>query len=169
MVNRPKQIGTAAETAVLRKLFPYFPDAKRVVLHGSDDQGDIDSGDGMDFIFEVKGGKQCSQISDMVLAKWMAEADLERDNARKRFGVLVCQRAGVGAPNAHRWWCYVHLGDLAQITGGFYRPGKFAVARLELGDFLELIADHDLTADRATPIVDMTAEDDLLEALIATP
>lgn len=151
MVNRPKQIGTFAETGVLNAILPYFPRAKRIVLHGSDDQGDIDCGDDADFMIEVKGGKQCVRISDRQLALWMDETDRERDELGKRWGFLVTQRTGYGKPNAHRWWAWVHLGDLASFTGGYYPPGRFAVVRMELRDLLDLLADHDLIPDKDKP------------------
>lgn len=152
MVNKPKQIGTFAEVSVLQVLEPYYPEAKRIVQHGNQDEGDIDSGDGMELLFEVKGGKQCKEpIGPKQLAGWMTETDEERDRAGKTYGALVVQRSGYGRPRAAHWWVYVHIGDLARIVGGHYRPGRFAVTRMELGDFLEILADHDLTADKAWP------------------
>ena len=42
MTNRPKAIGTAAETAVVRYLAAHgFPAAERRALHGATDLGDI--------------------------------------------------------------------------------------------------------------------------------
>lgn len=147
MANKPKNIGTAAETAVLRKVIDYFPDAKRVVQHGNQDQGDI--GSCGQFIFEVKGGAQCRQIADKKLAGWMDEAMVEAEHAGVRFGILVTQRAGVGGPNAHRWWAHVLTSDLAELVGGSWFPGKFSTVRLELGDLLDLLGDHGYTP--ATP------------------
>jgi len=143
MVNRPKRIGTAAESAVLKQIKPYFPDADRIVLSGAADRGDI--GRCGAFIFEVKGGKQTAQIGDGKLAKWMEEAEREAKNAGVEYGILVAQRAGFGLPNARRWWVYVRMQDLAVIMNGFYLPGRFATVRLELGDFLDLLADQGFT------------------------
>lgn len=163
MANRPKQIGTFAEVSVLQVLEPYFPSAKRLVLKGKHDEGDLDAGDDTVIMFEVKGGKQCAQVGEKKLAGWMAETDRERDELGKRFGFLVTQRAGYGRPNAGRWWAHVHLGDLAEITGGHYRPGAFAVVRLELRDLLELLADHGYTADKDAPVTAMTEPIHIIE------
>jgi hypothetical protein len=149
MVNKPKQIGTFGETAVLKQVIHYFPDAERLVLHGDKDQGDI--GHCGDFIFEVKAGKQCKQIGDGKLAGWMEEALAESEHRGVRFGVLVTQRAGFGAPNARRWWVHLRLEDLAEICGGYHAPGRFAVTRMELGDFLDLIADQGYTPSVGEP------------------
>lgn len=147
MVNRPKDIGTRAESAVVKQILPYFPTAERLALKGEDDEGDI--GHCGDFIFEVKGGKQTTQIGDGKLAKWMEEAEREAQNRGVHFGVLVTQRAGFGLPNARRWWAFVRIEDLAEICGGFYAPGAFAPVRLELGVFLDLLADQGYTPSQS--------------------
>jgi hypothetical protein len=149
MVNKPKQIGTKAETAVLRQITPYFPEASRNALAGHQDLGDI--GHCGDFIFEVKGGKQTNQVGDALLAEWMDQATKEALHSGVKYGVLVLQRAGVGGPNARRWWVHIGLADLAEIMGGFYLPGRFATARMELGDFLDLIADQGFVPGQEAP------------------
>ena len=55
MTNRPKAIGTAAETAVVRYLAAHgFPNAERRALHGATDLGDITGTPSL--CWEVKGG-----------------------------------------------------------------------------------------------------------------
>lgn len=147
MPVRPKDIGTAGETAVLKKVINYFPRGKRIVLHGNKDHGDI--GDCGRFIFEVKAGKQAHQIGDKQLASWMTETMVEAENAGVRYGILVTARAGVGAPNAHRWWAHVLTSDFAELTGGSYFPAEFSTIRLELGHLLDLLADQGHTPDAA--------------------
>lgn len=136
MVNRPKQIGTAAETAVLKIVKPYFPDAHRLVLAGRADQGDIRLHDWA--ILEVKGGKQAQQIGDKLLESWLMEAEVEANHAGVRRGFLITQRAGYGAPNAHRWWVWTRLGTLLDLFSRERREmiADTSVVRLELGDFL---------------------------------
>lgn len=153
MANRPKAIGTAAETAVLKQILPYFPTAERLSLKGANDEGDI--GHCGEFIFEVKGGKQTHQIGDGLLAKWMDEALTEARNRGVGYGVLVVQRKGVGAPNARRWWVYVTGGDLADIMGGVWIPASFVPIRLELGDFLDLLGDQGFTPTNVEPAHDV--------------
>ena len=56
MVNKPKQIGTRAETAVARYLAANgFPHAERRTLRGREDAGDITGTPGV--CWEVKGGE----------------------------------------------------------------------------------------------------------------
>jgi len=87
MVNRPKQIGTAAETAVTRACLPYFPDAERRALHGDADQGDIKLN--RDWIVEVKGGKQTIQVGDKQMTKWVNELWAEIGHSGAQYGFLV--------------------------------------------------------------------------------
>lgn len=154
MVNKPKQIGTAAETAVLRVIKPFYADAKRVVLHGGHDQGDIHGGyddRGRPLItFEVKGGKQAKGSNASAepatgnVSGWLAETELERQNADALFGFLVCQRAGVGPANALRWWAWTTVGVLTQIATGDLGYDAQPV-RLELGDLLSLLDSYGYT------------------------
>ncbi|MFC5187111.1 hypothetical protein [Actinomadura harenae] len=102
-MNKPKQRGTAAETAVVRYLRGHgWPSAERRALRGRDDAGDITGTPGI--AWEVKGGDMARNASDNDIARWMVETEVERANARAAVGVLVVQRRGVGAPNAGRWW-----------------------------------------------------------------
>lgn len=103
MTARPKDIGTAAETAVVRALRQHgFPHAERRALAGAYDLGDITGTPGI--VWEVKGGNAAKTASDGQVEKWLDETECERRNAGATYGVLVLQRAGIGAANAHRWW-----------------------------------------------------------------
>jgi len=100
---RPKDIGTAAETAVVKALRVHgFPHAERRALAGTYDLGDIVGTVGI--VWEVKGGEAAKSASDGQIEKWLEETERERLNANAEYGVLVVQRKGIGAPNAHRWW-----------------------------------------------------------------
>ncbi|MFJ2029457.1 hypothetical protein [Streptosporangium sp. NPDC087985] len=100
---RPKDIGTAAETAVVKALRAHgFPHAERRALAGTYDLGDITGCPGI--VWEVKGGEAAKSASDGQIASWLVETETERVNARADVGVLVVQRRGVGPRNAHRWW-----------------------------------------------------------------
>lgn len=108
---RPKDIGTFAETAVVKAIRPRgFPHAERRALAGTHDLGDIVGTPGI--VWEVKGGEAAKSASDGQIDKWLAETERERLNAEADMGVLVVQRRGIGAPNAHRWW--------AVFSGGPY-------------------------------------------------
>ncbi len=143
MVNKSKAIGTKAESAVVKVLQPYFPDAERLALAGQDDQGDI--GHCGHFVFEVKAGHTAETAGDGLLAKWCAETERERIARGVAFGILVLKRAGVGPANAQRWWAYVRIEDLASWTGGEYIPRSDFHVRLELGQLLDMLTDLDLT------------------------
>jgi hypothetical protein len=155
MPTRPKDIGTAGETAVLKVVRVFWPLAHREVLHAHADLGDIVI-PGVPIIFEVKAGKQTQTVSDLQLEQWMRETDRERDNAEARYGVLVLKRWGVGAQNADRWWAYLDVAALAQLMGA---PGHLNAApvRMELGDLLGIFADMGWTTDAPS-------EEDLADA-----
>lgn len=103
MTNKPKQIGTAAETAVVRYLQASgFPHAERRALRGQLDAGDIAGTPGV--CWEVKGGAAAKDASDAQVADWLIETATETANSESDTGVLVLQRRGVGPKNAGRWW-----------------------------------------------------------------
>jgi hypothetical protein len=70
--------------------------------------------------------------------KWLAEAELERDNAGGRFGFLVTQRAGVGYPRAGEWWAYAKLGDIFYLRTHLDSIDQ-TVVRMTLSDLVKLI------------------------------
>lgn len=150
MVNRPRNIGTAAESAVRTVLRQYFPEADRSPLRGSRDQGDI-RGTGA-FIWEVKAGAQArgtkstGETAPGFVVEWLRQTEVERKNAGARFGILVTVRAGVGSANARRWWAWLSVAALGDILGAAGHQNSDPV-RMELGYFLNLIADQGLTPD----------------------
>jgi hypothetical protein len=114
-MGRPRDIGTAAETAVVRALRARgFPQAERRSLKGVLDEGDITGTPGL--CWEVKGGDAARNASDGQISAWLAETETERLNARADVGILVVQRRRIGARNAHRWWAIMRAN--AWILGG---------------------------------------------------
>ncbi|MGI5155776.1 hypothetical protein [Microbispora sp. CA-102843] len=108
--NRPKEIGTKAETAVVRFLRDHgFPGAERRTLKGGKDQGDITGTPGV--AWEIKTRNR--NVSDAQIADWWDEAELEREHAEADVAVLVVKRPGHGLENAGDWWAYM---DLASVT-----------------------------------------------------
>lgn len=87
-MNPSKQKGTAWETALVRWFEAKGIDAKRIVLHGNKDQGDVETEE-----FNVEA-KNCNAIS---LSTWIAEADAESTNAGKPV-VVVAKRKGTTDP-----------------------------------------------------------------------
>jgi hypothetical protein len=141
-MSKAKSIGTKAETAVRNYLLStgYSPlDAHRNVLKGSDDEGDVWLRETYGLIvFEVKGGKMAKDASYEQCKKWLAEAELERDNASAKLGFLVTQRAGVGYPRAGEWWAYARLSDLIYLHTHLENTNG-TVVRLTLSDLVKLI------------------------------
>lgn len=141
-MSKAKSIGTKAETAVRNYLLSvgYSPlDAHRNVLKGSDDEGDVWLRETFGLVvFEVKGGKMAKEASYEQCKKWLAEAELERDNAEARMGFLVTQRAGVGYPRAGEWWAYARLADIFYLRTHLESPDQ-TIVRLTLADLVKLI------------------------------
>lgn len=150
MVNKPKKIGTAAESATLKRVKRYFPRADRAALHGAGDIGDLlNTGD---FCFEVKGGDAARNAAQSATSReidrWYEEAVREAKNAGATFPVLVVQRRGVNYPDAGRWWAIISAAHFAHLMGapGHKNP---SLVRLELDDLLQIIGDMGYAEDAA--------------------
>lgn len=112
MTNRPKAIGTAAETAVVRYLAAHgFPAAERRALHGATDLGDITGTP--QIVWEVKGGEAAKDASDKRVAAWFDEAREEAGNAGATYGFLIVQRRQKGVRD---WWAVLDVCDLAKLV-----------------------------------------------------
>jgi hypothetical protein len=82
MVNPSKAKGTAAETRVVNFLLAAGVEARRVVMKGTKDQGDIHFfGARIHGMFEVKAGKQTQRVSRQQKADWLAETMIEGRHA----------------------------------------------------------------------------------------
>jgi hypothetical protein len=145
-MNKPKRIGTAAETAVARYLQTHgFPHAERRALRGTQDAGDITGCPGV--CWEVKGGDAAKNASDLLVADWLAETETERVNAGADVGVLVLQRRGVGPANAGRWWAvmlHVAVYDLRSGDDRLTQPDVWDLVdstplRMHLADAVRLL------------------------------
>ena len=131
-MNKPKAVGTAAETAVTRALHGLgFPHAERRALRGAHDAGDITGTPGI--CWEVKGGTAAKTASDNLVAQWLDDTERERRAAGAAVGVLVLQRSGIGGVNAHRWWAVVRWPILLSPTTLLGFPDG-VVLRLYLSD-----------------------------------
>lgn len=117
MTNRPRSIGTAAETAVVKTLRANgFPHAERRPLHGSQDWGDIYGTPGI--AWEVKAGDQAARAEAADIAKWISQTEAERRNSSSDLGVLVIRRKGKAAADA--WWAVIQLNVLLRL--GMFEP-----------------------------------------------
>jgi hypothetical protein len=102
MTNRPKAIGTAGETAVVRYAREHgFPLADRLTLSGRYDRGDVQLTVGL--VAEIKAGKAAQRASYNQVLAWLEETKTERVNARADVAVLIVQRQGYGVGRVGMW------------------------------------------------------------------
>jgi hypothetical protein len=100
-----KQKGTAAETAVVRHLEENDLPAQRLVMHGPNDLGDIQTV--VPLVIEVKNCKT------MKLAEWVDEANREKANAGVKIGVVWHKRPRKGKPG--QWYVTMNGDDFTRI------------------------------------------------------
>lgn len=146
-MNKPKAIGTKAETAVARYLAANgWPHAERRALRGRQDAGDITGTPGV--CWEVK--VRSRPPSDQQIADWLSELATATHHAHADIGLLVVRRAGVGETRAGEWWVYMTAGALFDVnvgrtTDGFARSygsnehAQFIDVRLRLADAVHLL------------------------------
>ncbi len=116
MVNRPKRIGTAGETGVVRALRAGgFPHAERPALHGINDIGDITGTPGI--AWEIKTGQTAKDASPTQIETWATEATREAVNAHADLWVLVVQRRGFAPSRAANWRAITTSHHWATLTG----------------------------------------------------
>jgi hypothetical protein len=148
-MNRSKNIGTAAETAVVNHCKSSgFPGARRVALAGALDRGDVSLTDHV--ILEVKAGVQAHAPTPLVIEHWMAETEAERVNACASHAFLVTKSKGHGAASVDKWHAYVTLSALDRIAVG--RSSSWwgvsnVVVRLSFGALLQIMLDSGLGGD----------------------
>lgn len=117
MTNRPKAIGTAGESAVVRVFRENgWPDCERRALTGTQDRGDLTGVPGI--VVEVKAGKAAETASDAQVVAWLHETERERANDNAAYGVLVMKRRGVGHDNAARWTAVMWSDAFAHLLSG---------------------------------------------------
>ncbi len=113
MSRRPKDIGTAAETAVVKTARANgFPLAERLALAGAQDLGDVRLTAYVHL--EIKGGHAAEQASDAQIEAWMLETERELAHASAMAGALITKRKGYGPQRADQWWAHVRASWLAQ-------------------------------------------------------
>jgi hypothetical protein len=103
MVNRSKAKGTAAETRVVNYLLAAGVEARRVVMKGQHDQGDIHFfAERLHGLLEVKGGKQTQRVSRGQKEEWLKEARVEGINA-DLVPYLVIAKHGASVKDYEVW------------------------------------------------------------------
>jgi hypothetical protein len=92
MVNRSKAKGTAAETRVVNALLAAGAEARRKVLKGSADEGDIQfKGIWAEGVLEVKAGKQTLRVGRKQKQDWLDEARIEGLNSGCRAWLVIAK------------------------------------------------------------------------------
>ena len=129
MTNKPKRIGTAAESKGVKFLHSigYDPTtALRKTLSGASDVGDVwchhASGT---IVIEVKGGDAANSASHNQIRTWLAEAVREARNSRidaRLTPVLVTQTRGIGSAGGWKAWMWASdlLGFKPESNGVDY-------------------------------------------------
>ena len=104
MANTSKKKGTDAETKAVKFMGSFGIKAKRKALTGSADCGDLDVECMLgDVIFEVKAGKQTSNLNRSLLKEWMRQTKEESKNSGCR-GFLLVMRYNRSTKDADVWW-----------------------------------------------------------------
>lgn len=106
MANPSKKKGTAAETRVVNYLKSFGIQAERRALSGSEDQGDIKViAKGLEFVFEVKAGKQTINPTRKQMDEWIRQTMVEGRNARCD-SMLIVARYGKNPKDYDVWVPY---------------------------------------------------------------
>jgi hypothetical protein len=89
VTNRPKKKGTEHESSVTKWFIQHgWPHAKRLVLKGNRDLGDVSLGDGVAVVVEAKNERAIN------LGAYIRELDIECLNAGFTQGVVIIKRRG---------------------------------------------------------------------------
>lgn len=130
MVNRPKKIGTAAETFVVKYAKPRgFPDAARKVQKGSKDEGDVDLCPHV--IAEVKADRSLDY------SQFLRETEAERVNAGAAVGICVVKPPGVAEGRGNLWWMLLNAGtyDALEFLAGSHNFMASWLTQSEMADY----------------------------------
>ena len=116
MSRRPKDIGTAAETAARRFLVDDgWPDCERRALAGNRDTGDLTVCRRPLIIAEVKAGHAADKASPKVIDDWLEQTDTEAVHAGADLGVLIVARK---YRNPRDWDAYMRACDWVLLLTG---------------------------------------------------
>jgi hypothetical protein len=133
---RSKDIGTAAETALVKASLAAGIHAQRVALAGTEDRGDVHLAQGA-VVAEVKAGKQTLKPSWAQKQAWLDEAKEEAARvSEEALPVLVLKRHGSG--QAGDWFAYLDAEDLQWWMG--HGPRGSVMMMLKVSDLLKIIS-----------------------------
>lgn len=137
MVNKPKNLGTFAETAVVEWLQLHgHPWAERRTQKGIKDWGDVTGCPGL--CIEVKYlGRGVPK-----LAGWLKETRAETENSRADYGYLVIKPPGMGHKRTGLWWAVMYAEDWDRLLAAVgFIPLEATVAVLS-GNEVHKLAEH---------------------------
>lgn len=138
MAQRPKDIGTEAESAVAAYLRGQgFQAVERRALSGQHDRGDIAGVP--DTVIEVKGGHTAEKASDLRVQQWLLDTEREREAAYARWGVLVMKRAGYGPKRASEWWAVMDGPQFADFLSSDCIDLMEGAVRVHLSTMVRLL------------------------------
>jgi len=112
-MSKAKQKGTAAETAVVRFLQGQgFPLAERRALGGGSSGEDLGDITGIPML--------CMEVKNHATYKipaWIKETEIERQNAKADYGLLIVKPAGVGlSPDkVGQWWGIMPMWEMMNL------------------------------------------------------
>ena len=116
MSRRPKDIGTAAETAARRFLVDDgWPDCERRALACNRDTGDLTVCRRPLIVAEVKAGKAADKAGPKVIDDWIEQTDTEAVHAGAVLGVLIVARK---YRNPRDWDAYMRAADWVLLLSG---------------------------------------------------
>lgn len=119
MVNKPKILGTAAETAVVNWLQENgHRYAERRSLRGVKDRGDVTGIPGICIEVKVAGRR------GLLLGPWLKETERERINDNAAYGILVAKPTGLGPRRTGKWLAAMYHKHWTQLVedGGWPVP-----------------------------------------------
>lgn len=111
MSNPSKSKGTNFESLIKNYLIEQGFDCDRQVLSGNKDVGDLKVWK-VDSVFELKN---CVKLN---LAGWVTETEVERQNAKKRFGITIFKRKGKG--KAGEQYALLPVSQLVEMLKELY-------------------------------------------------
>lgn len=115
-MNAAQRKGPDYEIQVAKFLSEWFGvDVDRTPSHGNKDQGDIKFRD---------WAIECKNQRAMKLSEWMNQTEIERQNAHKRWGVLLIKRKMKGVAQSY---AVMPLAQLAEVMSLLEEPDRKAM------------------------------------------